>query len=220
MDFLLLPLGVVLFVVPPHVGVWNLFCNTMCEVWIWWTIIDCCNLPLIITSNVLWCAHVSTIYWTFCHYKLQNFTLIGIVRIVCCCHYTLFYLWHHHTSRFYNRSWHTMCDIWIGWTMINGCNFHLIVASNVLWCTHVSPIYWTFSHLKLQRFTFTGILWIVCCCQLAMFYLWCHRNLGFCNLYCDTMCEVLIGWTMFDRPNLHLIVASNALWHALVLPIY
>jgi hypothetical protein len=28
---------------------------------------DCCNLHLIVTSNVLWCAHVSTIYWTFCH---------------------------------------------------------------------------------------------------------------------------------------------------------
>jgi hypothetical protein len=43
------------------------FCNTMCEVWIGWTMIDCCNLHLIVTSNVLWCAHVSTIYWTFCH---------------------------------------------------------------------------------------------------------------------------------------------------------
>ncbi len=142
------------------------------------------------------------------------------MQIVCYCHSALFYLWHHHTSRFYNRSWHTMCDIWSGWTMINGCNFLLIVASNVLWCKHVSPIYWTFSHLKLQRFTFTRILWIVCCCQLVVFYLWCHHMLGFCNLSCNTMCEVSIGWTMTDGPNLHLIVASNALWHAHVLPIY
>jgi hypothetical protein len=48
-------------------GFCNLFCTTMCEVWIGWTMTDCCNLHLIVTSNVLWCTHVSTICWTFCH---------------------------------------------------------------------------------------------------------------------------------------------------------
>jgi hypothetical protein len=140
--------------------------------------------------------------------------------IVCCCHLVLFYLWHHHTSRFYNLSLDIMCHVWIGWTMSDGCNLHLIVASNALWHAHVLPIYWTFSHLKLQRFTFSGILQIVCCCHLVLFYLWCHCMLGFCNLSCDAMYEAWIAWIMIDFCNLRLIVANNALWCTHVLSIY
>ncbi len=80
--------------------------------------------------------------------------------------------------------------------MIDGHNFRLIFASNALWCTHVSPIYWTFFHLKLQRFTFSSILWIIYCCHLVLFYLWYEHMLGFCNLFCNTMYEVWIGWTI------------------------
>jgi hypothetical protein len=41
--------------------------------------------------------------------------------------------------------------------MIDGHNLHLIVASNAMPHAHVLPIYYTFSHLKLQRFTLSGI---------------------------------------------------------------
>ncbi len=90
----------------------------------------------------------------------KNSLLVAQCELFVTCHFVLFYLWHHHTSRFYNLSWNNMCDIWIVWTMTNGRNLRLIIASNALWCTHVSPIYWTFSHLKLQRVIFSGILWI------------------------------------------------------------
>ncbi len=198
----------------------NLSCDIVCEAWIAWIMIDCRNLRLIIASNALWCAHVSPIYRTFFHLKLQRSTFNGIMRIVCCCHLVLFYLWHHHTSAIYDLSWNIMCDVWIGWTMSDGCNLCLIVASNALWHAHVLPIYWTFSHLKLQRFILSGILQIVCCCHLALFYLWYHCTLGFCNLFCDVVCEVCIGWIMINCCNLRLIVANNALWCAHVSSIY
>ncbi len=122
--------------------------------------------------------------------KLQRFTFSGIMQIVCYYHLALFYLWHHYTMGFCYLFWNTMCEVWIGWTMTDGRNFRLIVASNALWCTHVSPIYWRFFHLKLQKFTFSGMLWIIYYCHLALFYLWYHHMLGFCNLFCDNMCEV------------------------------
>jgi hypothetical protein len=104
--------------------------------------------------------------------------------------------------------------------MIHNCNICLIVASHAFWHTHVSPLYYTKFHLELQRFIFSGIMQNVYCCHLGLFYLWHHHMFGFCNLFCDAMCEVWIGWKMTHSCNVHLIVASHALWHTHVLPLY
>ncbi len=181
---------------------------------------------MIVACNALYCTQCIVVHPCVTHLldifylKLQRFTFSGIMWIVCYCHLALFYLWHHLTMGFCNLFWNAICEVWIGWIMTDGRNFRLIVASNALWCAHVSPIYWTFFHLKLQRFTFNGILWIIYCCHLALFYLWYHHMLGICNLFCDTMCDIWIGWTMTDCRNLRLIVKSNVLWCAQVSTIY
>jgi hypothetical protein len=122
----------------------------------------------------------------------------------------------HNISRYFNETFVKLCHtieylnlLWVFRWWPDGHNFCLIVASIVLWCAHVLLIYWTFFHLKLQRFTFSGILWIFYCCHLALFYLWYHHMLGFCNLFCNTMCEVWIRWTIIDCCNLPLIITSN-----------
>ncbi len=157
-----------------HRGFFNMSWNIMCDVWIGWTISDGCNLHLIVASNALWHAHVLPIYWTFSHLKLQRFTFSSILQIVCCCHLVLFYLWYHHALGFCNLFCDAMCEAWIGWIMIDCRNLCLIVANNVLWCAHVSSIYWTFYHLKLHRFIFNGIMQIIYCCHLVLFHLWHH----------------------------------------------
>ncbi len=109
-----------------------------------------------------------------------------------------------------------VCEAWIGWIVIDYRNLRLIVANNVLWCAHVSSIYWTFYHLKLQRFTFSGIMQIIYCCHLALFYLWHHYIEGFCNLSCDTMCEVwticLQVWLIQWNPNPIFEMAFQVKW--------
>jgi hypothetical protein len=120
--------------------------------------IDGHNFRLIIASNALWCTHVSPIYWAFCHLKLQKFTFTSILWIVYCCHLALFYLWYDHMLGFFNLFCNTMYEVWIGWTITNCCNLPSIVTSNVLWCAHVSTIYWTSCQYKLQNFILIGIM--------------------------------------------------------------
>ncbi len=140
------------------------------------------NFRLIVASNALWCTHVSPIYWRFFHLKLQKFTFSGMLLIIYYCHLALFYLWYHHMLGFCNLFCDNMCEVQIGWTMIDCCNFCLMVTSNVLWCAHVSTVYWTFCHQKLQNFTLSGIMQIVCCCHLVLLYLWHHHTSRFYNL--------------------------------------
>ncbi len=147
----------------PHVAmVCHLSFDTMCEV-LFWKLMTHSFMQCIVVHPCV--THLLDIFYL----KLQRFIISGIMRIDCCCHLALFYLWQQCTMGFCNLFWNNICEFCIGWTMIDGCNFRQIVASNALWCAHASPIYWTFFHLKLQRFTFSGILWIIYCCHLALF---------------------------------------------------
>ncbi len=161
----------------------NLFCDVLGQVWVQWTMTDCCNLCLMVTSNTLWHAHVFPIYWIFFHLKLQVFTLSDILKIIYYWHLTLFYLWCHCMLGSGNLFYDAMWQLWIGWTMANGCNICLIIPSNALWCTHVLPIYWTFCHFKFERFIFNGTMQIICYCHLALFYLWHHCSRGFVTFF-------------------------------------
>ncbi len=100
----------------------------------------------------------------------------------------------------------------------SSCKVCLIVASNARWCAHVLPLYCTNFHLELQRFIFNGIMWIICCCHLELFYLWHHHTFRFCNLSCNALCEVWIGWNMTHSCNICIIVASHAFWCTHVSP--
>ncbi len=105
--------------------------------------------------------------------------------------------------------------------MTNGRNFCLIVASNVLWCTHVSPIYWTLSHLKLQRFILVAYCGLFVVVNWPCFICGATTRWGFAtSLVMPCVKFKLDERTMIDGCNLHLIVASNVLRHAHVLPIY
>jgi hypothetical protein len=70
--------------------------------------------------------------------------------------------------------------------MIDGRNFCLIIASNAIWCTHVSPIYWTFFHLNLQDSL------LVAYCGLFIVATWCCFICGMTTCWGFT--------TSFDAP--------------------
>ncbi len=112
--------------------------DTMCKVLIWKLMTHSFMQCFVVHPCV---THLLDIFYL----KLQRFNFSGIMRIDCYCHLALFYLWHQRTMVFCNLFWNTMCEFWIGWTMTNGRKFRLIVASNSLWCVHVSPIYCTWS---------------------------------------------------------------------------